>query len=122
MASVSTADHSVSPPKIGIPRQYNAAYDLIQRNAVAFARMPAWLEVDDGRSLHFAEVKKAVDGWIRAKFEFEISNLRSVFTGKWLLGRSSTGMPTKPRRASCCSAECISARPQKSAGEESKLL
>ena len=35
MASVSTADHSVSPPKIDIPRQYNAAYDLIQRNLQA---------------------------------------------------------------------------------------
>jgi hypothetical protein len=26
--SLSAADHSVSPPKIHIPRDYNAAYDL----------------------------------------------------------------------------------------------
>ena len=32
MPSFSAADHSVSPPKIHIPRDYNAAYDLIERN------------------------------------------------------------------------------------------
>jgi len=36
-------------------------YDLIRRNAVAFAKMPAWLEVDDGRTLTFAAVREAVD-------------------------------------------------------------
>jgi long-chain acyl-CoA synthetase len=36
-------------------------YDLIQRNAVAFANMPAWLEVDDGRAMTFAEVRREVD-------------------------------------------------------------
>jgi len=29
---LSAADHSVSPPEINIPRDYNAAYDLIERN------------------------------------------------------------------------------------------
>jgi len=29
---LSAADHSVSPPKIDIPRDYSAAYDLIERN------------------------------------------------------------------------------------------
>jgi len=33
--SLSAADHSVSPPKIHIPRDYNAAYDLIERNLAA---------------------------------------------------------------------------------------
>jgi len=32
MLSLSTADHSVSPPNLNIPREYNAAHDLIQRN------------------------------------------------------------------------------------------
>jgi long-chain acyl-CoA synthetase len=36
-------------------------YDLIRRNAVCFNRKAAWLEVDDGRRLSFAEVKDAVD-------------------------------------------------------------
>jgi long-chain acyl-CoA synthetase len=36
-------------------------YDLINRNAVCFRNAPAWLEVDDQRSLTFAEVKAQVD-------------------------------------------------------------
>jgi len=32
MPSLSTADHRVSPPRIDIPRDYNAAHDLIERN------------------------------------------------------------------------------------------
>ena len=36
-------------------------YDLIQRNATAFAKRQAWLEVDDGRTLTFAEVRDEVD-------------------------------------------------------------
>jgi len=36
-------------------------YDLINRNAVCFKNLPAWLEVDDQRSLTFADVKQQVD-------------------------------------------------------------
>jgi long-chain acyl-CoA synthetase len=36
-------------------------YDLIRRNAVCLNRKAAWLEVDDGRRLSYAEVKDAVD-------------------------------------------------------------
>ncbi|MCU0592316.1 MAG: AMP-binding protein [Desulfobacterales bacterium] len=36
-------------------------YDLINRNAVCFNNRPAWLEVDDQRTLTFAEVKLQVD-------------------------------------------------------------
>jgi long-chain acyl-CoA synthetase len=36
-------------------------YDLIQRNAVCFRDLPAWLEVDDPRGVTFAEVKLHVD-------------------------------------------------------------
>ena len=32
MPGLSSADHSVSPPKVTIPREFNAAYDLIERN------------------------------------------------------------------------------------------
>jgi benzoate-CoA ligase len=35
VASLSQADHSVSPPLISIPRDYNAAHDLVERNLVA---------------------------------------------------------------------------------------
>jgi benzoate-CoA ligase len=30
---LSHADHSTSPPRLEIPRDYNAAHDLLQRNA-----------------------------------------------------------------------------------------
>jgi long-chain acyl-CoA synthetase len=36
-------------------------YDLINRNAVSFKDRPAWFEVDDERTLTFAEVKAQVD-------------------------------------------------------------
>jgi len=36
-------------------------YDLINRNAVCFKNRPAWLEVDDQRTLTFAELKQHVD-------------------------------------------------------------
>src|SRR5580700_4348188 len=32
---LSSADHSVSPPRIEIPRTYNAAHDLLERNVLA---------------------------------------------------------------------------------------
>ena len=36
-------------------------YDLITRNAVAFADCSCWREIDDGRQMTFAEYKKQVD-------------------------------------------------------------
>jgi len=36
-------------------------YDLIHRNAVAFADRPCWREIDDGRQLTFSEYKRQVD-------------------------------------------------------------
>ncbi|HYL18982.1 MAG TPA: benzoate-CoA ligase family protein [Burkholderiales bacterium] len=35
MPGLSTADHTVSPPIVDIPRDYNAAHDLIERNLAA---------------------------------------------------------------------------------------
>ncbi|MBZ0194761.1 MAG: benzoate-CoA ligase family protein, partial [Deltaproteobacteria bacterium] len=32
MPQLSTADHRISPPRVMVPRDYNAAHDLIQRN------------------------------------------------------------------------------------------
>jgi len=36
-------------------------YDLIRRNAVSFGNRTAWLEVDDGRTMTFSEIKDGVD-------------------------------------------------------------
>ena len=34
MPALSSADHSVSPPVVSIPRDYNAAHDSIERNLI----------------------------------------------------------------------------------------
>ncbi len=36
-------------------------YDLINRNAVSYGNRPAWFEVDDQRTITFAEYKNKVD-------------------------------------------------------------
>jgi benzoate-CoA ligase len=52
---LSHVDHSQNPPRVHIPRIYNAAYDLIQRNLRAdLADKVAY--VDDQRSLTFREL------------------------------------------------------------------
>ena len=35
MSELSTADHDRSPPTVNVPRHYNAAFDLIERNLAA---------------------------------------------------------------------------------------
>src|SRR5467141_4282856 len=60
MPSLSAADHSVSPPKIHVPRDYNAAYDLIERSLAAggAARLAY---VDDAGQCTFAQLAERVD-------------------------------------------------------------
>lgn len=54
-AELSTADHSRRPPTLRIPRRYNAAYDLIERNLRAgFADKLAF--IDDHRTLTYREL------------------------------------------------------------------
>ena len=36
-------------------------YDMIERNAASFGSLPAWFEVDGGRTLSFGEMKQEVD-------------------------------------------------------------
>src|SRR5207249_7888050 len=57
--SLSAADHSVSPPKIHIPRDYNAAYDLIERNLSA-GRAGKVAFVDDTGRYTFGELAERV--------------------------------------------------------------
>ena len=55
MPELSLADHSQSPPALHIPRSYNAAYDLIERNLRAgYADKLAF--IDDQRSLTYREL------------------------------------------------------------------
>jgi len=58
--SRSTADHSVSPPAVRIPRDYNAASDLIERSLAAggAARLAY---IDDAGQYTFAQLAERVD-------------------------------------------------------------
>jgi len=58
--SHSAADHSVSPPVIHVPRDYNAAYDLIERNLEA-GRESKVAFVDDAGPCTFGEFAERVN-------------------------------------------------------------
>jgi len=58
--SLSAADHSVSPPVIHVPRDYNAAYDLIERNLEA-GRESKVAFVDDAGRHTFGELAERVN-------------------------------------------------------------
>ena len=58
MPSLSTADHRTSPPRIDIPRDYNAAHDLIERNLAA-GRAGKVAFIDDHGTLHLRRARRA---------------------------------------------------------------
>ncbi len=60
MPSRSIADHSVSPPSVRIPREYNAAYDLIERNLAA-GRAAKLAYIDDGGQYSFGQLAERVN-------------------------------------------------------------
>jgi benzoate-CoA ligase len=57
---LSSADHSVSPPIISIPREYNAAHDLIERNLAA-GRAGKLAYIDDGGRYTYGELAQRVN-------------------------------------------------------------
>jgi len=57
---LSRADHSVSPPRIDIPRAYNAAHDLIERNLAA-GRGGKTVYIDDAGRYTYAELAQRVN-------------------------------------------------------------
>ena len=60
MPGLSRADHSVSPPRITIPRDYNAAHDLIERNVLA-GREGKVAYIDDQGRYTFGELAQKVN-------------------------------------------------------------
>jgi benzoate-CoA ligase len=60
MLRLSSADHRVSPPIVDIPREYNAAYDLIERNLRA-GRSSKLAYIDDHGSYTYGELAERVD-------------------------------------------------------------
>ena len=58
--SLSSADHSVNPPVVSVPRDYNAAYDLIERNLAA-GRAGKAAYIDDAGRHTFGELAERVN-------------------------------------------------------------
>ncbi len=52
---LSRADHSVSPPRVDIPRNYNAAHDLLARNASRPGKI-AFIDAVSGQKLTYGEL------------------------------------------------------------------
>jgi benzoate-CoA ligase len=58
--ALSRTDHSVSPPVVSVPRSYNAAHDLIERNLVAgLGDKIAY--IDDNASYRYDDLAQRVD-------------------------------------------------------------
>src|SRR5215470_5822392 len=60
MAGLSRADHRASPPVLEIPRDYNAAHDLIERN-LAVGRGDKIAYIDDAGEYTYAELAERVN-------------------------------------------------------------
>jgi benzoate-CoA ligase len=58
--ALSMADHSVDPPVVTVPRDYNAAYDLIERNLVA-GRGAKLAYIDDHGSYTYLQLAERVN-------------------------------------------------------------
>jgi benzoate-CoA ligase len=58
--NLSRADHSVNPPRIEVPREYNAAFDLIERNLQA-GRGAKVVFRDDATSLTYSQLAERVN-------------------------------------------------------------
>ncbi len=71
MPELSTADHGSSPPRIVLPRDYNAAYDLIERNLRA-GRAAKPVFIDDVGSYSFGELAGRVDRFAHALVALDI--------------------------------------------------
>ena len=60
MPQLSSADHSVTPPRVHVPRDYNAAWDLIERNLQA-GRAGKTAFIDDQGSYTYGELAERVN-------------------------------------------------------------
>src|SRR5512143_4039 len=60
MPSLSSADHRVTPPHVEMPREYNAAHDLIERNLAA-GRAGKTAYIDDRGSYTYGELAERIN-------------------------------------------------------------
>ena len=65
MPGLSSSDHGVSPPAVRIPREYNAAHDLVERNLQA-GRSAKVAYIDDAGSCSYGELAERVNRWANA--------------------------------------------------------
>jgi benzoate-CoA ligase len=62
---LSSSDHTTSPPRIEIPRHYNAAHDLIERNLLA-GRAHKTAYIDDAGTYSYGELARRVNRFANA--------------------------------------------------------
>ncbi|NDP41882.1 MAG: AMP-binding protein, partial [Aromatoleum sp.] len=77
MPGLSTADHRASPPRVEIPRQYNAAHDLIERNLRA-GRAAKAAFVDDAGAHTYGELAERVNRCANALVDLGIEREQRV--------------------------------------------
>ena len=77
MPGLSCADHRVSPPIIDIPRQYNAAHDLIERNLRA-GRGAKLAYIDDFGTYTYGELAERVNRCANALTDLAIESEQRV--------------------------------------------
>jgi benzoate-CoA ligase len=65
MAALSSADHRTSPPRIEMPRDYNAAHDLIERNLAA-GRAGKLAYIDDAGAYTYGDLAERVNRFANA--------------------------------------------------------
>ncbi|MGE5338637.1 MAG: benzoate-CoA ligase family protein [Gemmatimonadota bacterium] len=78
MPVVSRADHSMSPPHIDIPREYNAAEDLIERNLVA-GRADKVAFIDDKGRYTYGELARRVSRFANLLALLDVRQEERVF-------------------------------------------
>jgi benzoate-CoA ligase len=76
MPRPSSADRSVSPPAISIPREYNAAYDLLDGNLRERASKPAY--IDDRGTYSYGELADRVQRFAHALLGLGIQSEQRV--------------------------------------------
>ena len=54
---LSHADHSTSPPRVEIPRDYNAAHDLLERNASRTSKI-AFIDAASGATMTYGQLRE----------------------------------------------------------------
>src|SRR2546430_1344070 len=71
MTSLSSVDCSTSPPIIDIPRRYNAAHDLLERNLQA-GRAAKTVYIDDEGSYSYGELSERVNRFANAVIDLGV--------------------------------------------------